>query len=401
MKKVVFSLLDTPAFGGAEQYLYTALSFLAESGYAIVLATNNKDVQGEMEKRVKTDKLTEFKIINLPYRLDAIGNWKGLVKYFIGLPQATFWFILALIKLRKNGDVICFFPGFTDRLSFSPIVHMFHVPLIWLEYGPLEPTFARNHGFPKLLYFMVKNLPDRIITISQHTKKSLIQAGRIDRHTISIVYPGVKTYSTAQLHSLRKQGRNLLHSIGRKDFRVVVTVARLAQEKEIDLLLQAWKLYIQSSKSKCLLLIIGDGPEKEKLVQLACSLGVEKSVYFTGFISTIEKEKWLSCANLFIFPSQWELEGFGMTIVEAIALGVPVISSGSGPQKEIVIEGVNGLIFRPHTADALALKITEFFSQTTTFSIESKKLLEHSFTLNVMKKRLVSIFSDTVQSSRH
>lgn len=330
MSSIIFSLLDTPAYGGAEEYLLTVLFHASTRGHRVVLATNNV--------QVKEKAIGKIDVIDLPYRLDAIGNWKGLIKYFLALPGALFWI---LYTIRKFQITICLFPGFTDRLSFSPLVKALGCRLLWLEYGPLEPTFKRNYRFPKLLYALGRPFPDRVITISEWTKQSLITVGKIPANKIQVIYPGVQRQ---EIRDKRQKKKPM----------VVVTVARLAKEKEIDLLLQAWKKVDRKNRQ---LLVIGDGPERAALEAQAQQLGIAKSITFTGFISTKEKEQLLLQADLFVFPSAWNLEGFGMTTLEAMSYGIPVITSGSGPQREIVEDEMSGWYFSPHTVHALAQKI--------------------------------------------
>lgn len=360
---MIFSLLDTPAYGGAEEYLLTALFHFQATGRNVVLATNNSQVKAKCEGKIVA--------IDLPYRLDAIGNWKGLVKYFIALPGAIVWLIRTIWKFQE--PVTCLFPGYTDRLSFSPLVKWLNCKLIWLEYGPLEPTFVRNHGFPKFLYAIGRSFPDKVVTISQWTKKSLIRIGKIPSEKIQIIYPGVEA----------NEGKR--EKVKGKRF-TIVTVARLAKEKEIDLLLRAWSK-IDYSHAK--LIIVGDGPERKYLEELAKDLHITNSVTFTGFVPTQKKYQLLADADLFVFPSAWELEGFGMTTVEAMAAGLPVITTGFGPQSEIVVDGKTGWYFRPHDSDDLAERIRVAFtsSDIQKVGLMSKKRANEFFFIDKMFRK--------------
>lgn len=330
MPNTIFSLLDTPAYGGAESYLLDVLTHLQRSGYRVVLATNNEQVRSLAPAGIT--------VIKLPYRLDAIGNWKGLVKYFLALPASIYWLISTLQQLQQNASVVCLFPGYTDRLSFSPFIKWFGYSLIWLEYGPLEPTFDRNHGFPRLLYAIGRPYPDRVVTISEWTKRSLVKLGKIPAEKIEIIYPGVET-------GLRPVSSKV------KGRMTVVTVARLAKEKEIDLLIKAWSM-LQPTKAH--LQIIGDGPDRDTLEEHVVTLGLEDQISFLGFVTDTKKAELFQHADLFVFPSAWDLEGFGMTTIEAMAAGLPVISTGYGPQAEIVSDGTTGWTFTPHDAKDLA-----------------------------------------------
>ena len=104
------------------------------------------------------------------------------------------------------------------------------------------------------------------------------------------------------------------------------------------------------------LIIIGSGPEEEKLRKLVLDLSISQSVTFTGQVSN--PYSILKRCDLFILASIWE--GFGMVIVEALTLGVPVIASdiNSGPQ-QILENGKYGKLFNPYDSLELSLIIQE------------------------------------------
>jgi glycosyltransferase involved in cell wall biosynthesis len=377
-KSVIFSLLDTPAYGGAEEYLLTALECLRQDGHPIVVATNNREVRDTIPDA--------FSVLPLPYRLDAIGNWKGLIKYFLALPGALVWIWRTIRRLqREYEEVTCLFPGFSDRLSFSPLVKRLGCTLIWLEYGPLEPTFKRTHGFPKLLYAIARPYVDRVITISQHTKKSLIETGKINPNKIDLLYPGIKEVNPAHY---RKQESRLRSKYKLGERNIVITIARLAHEKEIDFLIHAWVAVVKKKKN-IVLIIVGNGPMRHELEELVRVLRIEKSVVFTGFIDSEEKRCLLSISSVFVFPSSWELEGFGMTTAEAMMMGVPVVTSGAGPQAEIVENGKTGVYIEPHTQQGLAKTIQKVLN-TPTSSLGKKGRMRalKLFSISQMKHTL-------------
>ncbi len=373
-KIAIFSLLDTPAFGGAEQYLFSHLQFLSKNGYEIVLATNNKVVKKEIFSRLTKKEQRTFHIIKLPYRLDAIGNWKGLVKFFINLPIALVWCFNTLRRLKKEyQQVICLWPGFSDRLVFSPLAKLFNLSLIWIEIGPLEPTFKRNWGFPRLLYQFSEQFPNHIVTISQFSKKSILKNTHFREKNISLVYPGTRLYSRKVLGGFRKKAIAF-----RKEENIVTTkpigvVARLADENEVDMVLRAFSEYVQKHfKNDVKLLIIGDGPQRHQLQKLARSLQITNRVHFLGFVSEEEKRIILSTCSFFIFPRAWELDGFGMTTIEAMSLGLPALTTDFGPQIEIVTNGKEGFRYKPHNSKDLA------------------KYIEKMMKLNFSKRSLMS-----------
>jgi glycosyltransferase involved in cell wall biosynthesis len=93
------------------------------------------------------------------------------------------------------------------------------------------------------------------------------------------------------------------------------------------------------------LLLVGDGPDRENLEGLSRSLGLEGIVVFAGQRRDIARL--LAMADLFVFPSVYE--GFGIALVEAMAMGKPVVASRVEGILEIVTHEVSGLLIEPHS----------------------------------------------------
>lgn len=140
---------------------------------------------------------------------------------------------------------------------------------------------------------------------------------------------------------------------GASEKKQFVFVGRLSPEKGIDTLLAAWTLLQEKDAlTGHELIVIGEGPERTRLEQLAVGL----SVKFTGQKPTEEVYEMIGQSKGLIFPSEW-YETFGRVAVEAYAEGVPVIASAIGAVQELVIDGETGFLFEPGSAADLAEKI--------------------------------------------
>ncbi len=398
-KSVIFSLLDTPAFGGAEQYMFSHLYNLSHQGYHIVLATNNPTVEKEISSRLTPADKQTFHIIRAPYRLDAIGNWKGLVKFFISLPYALWWCAQTLKTLKQHyAEVICLWPGFSDRLVFSHLANYFSCPLIWIEIGPLEPTFKKNFGFPKLLYRLAEKLPDHVITTSLFTRTSILSNSSIRSEEITLIYPSTRIFSELQLQKYRKLSDIFVKKMKIKSQEIIVTMARLAHENEIDNVITAFSKYVTAHKqSTTILVIIGDGPQREELIKQTKHLHLTERIRFTGFLTEQEKFNVLSRAKFFIFPRAWELDGFGMTTIEAMSLGIPVLTTDFGPQIEIVSDGKEGYRYLPHNSDDLAEYIAKVMDLKTSTNNKMRQSAKKRATY-FAEARLHTIMLETIRA---
>ena len=362
-KKVIFSLLDSPSFGGAEQYVFGHLRFLNRNGFNILLATNNETVKKEFLKRLNPKERKTFVITRLPYKLDAIGNLRGLIKFFLSLPKATIWCFLTLKRLKKDfEEVTCLWPGFSDRLVFSPIAKFYGCSLIWIEIGPLHPVFERNFGFPKILYRLSERFPDALVTTSLYSMRSILRYSKISKEKVNLIYPGIKTFPERRLTKAKK-GSLIIFSV----------VARLAHENEVDMVIRAFSLYLKTGTKNVRLWIIGTGPQEEKLKELTRTLSLNNYVHFFGFLNEDEKIQKIRASDFFIFPRAWSWDGFGITTIEALSQGIPVLTSRFGPQIEIIRDDIEGFLYKPHDPLDLSRKMVKIVNLPKRKSSEMQK----------------------------
>lgn len=165
-------------------------------------------------------------------------------------------------------------------------------------------------------------------------------------------------------------------------------VGTLRWEKGHQFLLEAWQqLHLQNRLStKHHLLIIGDGPLRSELEAQATEL---PNVHFLGSVS--DTRSILRCLDLFVLPSV--NEGFGIAIIEAMAAGVPVISTRSGGIPEVVAEGT-GVLVPPENSAELATAIEQNIDRNTTQMIAAaRQRVEDHFTPAAYVDRLESIYA--------
>jgi glycosyltransferase involved in cell wall biosynthesis len=144
-----------------------------------------------------------------------------------------------------------------------------------------------------------------------------------------------------------------------KDTAVIGTVARLVQRKGIDVLLRAFG--ILCSRHRAHLVVVGDGPLGEELRALAHQLRIEDAVSWLGFQA--DPIKWLQAMDVFALPSR--LEGSPNAILEAMAMGLPIVATAIGGVVDLLKEGKNGLLMPPDDPDALAKALDRLLASTS------------------------------------
>jgi glycosyltransferase involved in cell wall biosynthesis len=139
------------------------------------------------------------------------------------------------------------------------------------------------------------------------------------------------------------------------DGSVLAFAGRLGPQKAVGVLLDAL-----ADAREVTLVIAGDGPERATLERRAGELGLGSRVRFLGSVPREEVLRLFGAADASVLPSAWE--NFPHTVVEALAVGCPVIATAVGGVPEVVQDGVNGLLVPPGDPEALRDGIRRFFS---------------------------------------
>ena len=126
-------------------------------------------------------------------------------------------------------------------------------------------------------------------------------------------------------------------------------VKSLAPKYGVDLLLRAFcglcsDADVRDAQPACRLLIVGDGPQRDELPQLAAQLGIAERTQFVGAVAHTEVPHWLHQLDIYAAPSRLDSESFGVAVIEAGACGLPVVVSDAGGLPEVVVDGETGLV---------------------------------------------------------
>ena len=144
---------------------------------------------------------------------------------------------------------------------------------------------------------------------------------------------------------------------------IIGTVKRLKKKYGIDTLIRAFhqvKLGLEDRKEISLkLLIVGDGVERNALIRLTHELRISDYVEFTGHVPNAEVPNYLNTIDVFVALSRLESESFGVAIVEASAMGIPVVCSNIGGLPEVVKDGETGFLVEVDNTSAAADRILE------------------------------------------
>lgn len=205
-----------------------------------------------------------------------------------------------------------------------------------------ERTMGQESHWRYWLSRTTDPLTDRVACVSQQVAKFVIKEIGISREKIVVIPNGIDTQDFEHLPAKRQVRADLGFFL---DSALVGIVARLTPVKRLDVLLQAMVLMNDVPA-----VIVGSGPEQDRLEILSNQLGLMKRIHFVGYQSNVSK--WLAAMDIFVLTSDWE--GMSNALLEAMAAGLPVVATAVGGVPEVVVDGVTGLLVPPRDPQALA-----------------------------------------------
>ena len=175
------------------------------------------------------------------------------------------------------------------------------------------------------------------------------------------IAPGIDTE-----HFRPRNSEGLRESLNLADKKVIVCVARLVHRKGQDRLIEGMPK-ILSSIPNAHLLIVGEGPHRQKLVKRVNQLKINDNVTFVGRIGYEQLPEYICVGDLFAMPSRsrflgLEVEGLGISYLEASACGLPVIAGASGGAPDAVDQGKSGVVVSGVDNDAIVKAVISFLN---------------------------------------
>lgn len=236
---------------------------------------------------------------------------------------------------------------------------------------------------------MLMRSADSIQVISSYLRDFSIRQGA--SAPIEVVPNGVdeKLFATRYRDT---EIRSLRGYLGIKDEYVAVTTSRLVYKNGLDILIDAVaKFKEKRGNIKCL--IIGDGPDMEKLKVKCKKLKVENNVVFLGHVRQNDLPLYFAIADMFVRPSR--SEGLGNSFLEAMSAGVPVIGTPVGGIVDFLKDGETGFVADPENSDSVAFKMHEILSdpaRTKKITQRAQELVLRSYSWGIVAKMMRNIF---------
>lgn len=204
------------------------------------------------------------------------------------------------------------------------------VPMITTLHGT-DITLVGNHPTYKEAVTFSINESDVVTSVSESLKRDTLRLFNVDKD-IKVIPNFIGLQKTERVSPCK---RSVMASA---DELIVTHISNFRKVKRVDDVVRVFYGIQQQLPAK--LIMVGDGPDREIADQLCKDLGIKKKVLFLGNTSDIDRI--LCFTDLFLLPS--ESESFGLSALEAMAAGVPVVSSNAGGLSEVNEEGVSGYL---------------------------------------------------------
>ena len=381
MRYNLLYVFDNLEFGGGERGFVQIINSLNRTRYKIMVACLPTEVFIE---KVKGNEV-QINSVDMRNRFN---------------PMA----ILRLVNLMKREDVDIvhsqgvradFFARMAAKLARVPVV----VSTVQMPVEGFNVNTIKKVIYTALNRFS-EHFVDGFIVVSDALEKMMIEKQRIESQRVVKIYNGIEIdeyrmdYDKEAIHvksSLREE-------MGlKKDIPIIGVIGRLVWQKGFEYFIEAIPGLLKKFKD-ARFLIVGEGKLEEELKLKSKRLGLEDKLIFTGFRSDIKEV--LASIDVFVMPSL--LEGLPMTLLEAMAMGTPIVATDIDGITEVLDNGKTGLLVPPKDTKALTDAITYLLvhsDKAYQIGLTARKVVEERFRVDVMVQKVEEVYEELLRQN--
>jgi glycosyltransferase involved in cell wall biosynthesis len=395
LKICIFTETYYPEVGGGETQARALAESLVANGFSVILITRRSN--------------SSFKRIEcvgsvVVYRLPPAG--KGHLKKW-GL---LFTSLPALIKLRRQYDLI-FVSGYRVIGTIAVLVSNLLGKACILKadsLGEMSGTFFRDglakvrlspSFFPFRLFLFLRNKilkhANLFVAISSEVEKELLSHS-VNPGDIQIIPNSVDTKKFHPVSNDEKLKLRIKLGLPRNHI-ILIYTGRLVSYKGLPLLLDVWQK-IRHKYNNVNLLLVGSGSLdihncESNLKEFVKQHGLQESVCFAGALENVHY--YLQASDIFVFPTL--REAFGISLIEAMACGLPVVSTHVGGIKDILQQRYNGLVAKPGNFQEFYDSLDALINDTllsNSLGKEARQTAENKYSTRIVTQGYIEIFKN-------
>lgn len=353
-KNLLITLDFPPIHGGVATYYYNVCQNLPADKIVVIAP--------EDPNALKFDQLQNFPIIrknlaNLkpsPRILKALDTikWASAISYLEKVVKNH------RIEMIQVGQIL---PLGTVALALKMKKK---IPYVIYAHG-LDVAAAQKFERKKRLIKKIIKHADGIVANSNFTKNEIVQLGA-DPDKVIVVYP-CPNLEPEQASEVTVQ--EVIKNYHLQNKKIILTVGRLVERKGQDMVIKAMPLILKRVPN-AIYVIVGTGPDKKRLETLAGENKLGEYVKFVGTVPNKYLAAFYELCDVFIMPNRQlkngDVEGFGISFLEANAFGKPVIGGRSGGAPEAILDGRTGLLVSPENVLDVAEKTSQLLLDKST-----------------------------------
>lgn len=314
----------------------------------------------------------------LPYDLELYGNYGCLQIHTLSR--------LFLFLTQNRYDVV-HAHLLWSMMFFTPMAALFRVPVRFNHDHALDVVRYREYRQPRLLS---NRLSHHTIAVSSSVSTFLCQEEKMPADKITVINNSVDFSRFSRRNEPNEQERVRRNWDLPADAFVIGGVGRLGYQKNFPLFLEV-AAEVCAQFSQAIFVIAGEGPDQASLEEKSRDLGIASRVRFLGFVK--EMPEFYQCLDLLLLTSHFE--GTPLTILEAMAMGVPVVASQVDGVGEVLEEGKNAILVPPGHRDLFVQGISQLVrnqSQWQQFSNAGQEKVRQCHSVEVMVRQVESLY---------
>lgn len=369
--KIIFFIYELGS-GGAARTMLNIVNNIDRNKYSPVLVTLNYN--GDYEAHLQPDVL----FVKL--------SKKRLRSAIIPLAK--------VIRKERADIVFSTIPNYNTIAILARLLSLTKAKNIVREAAYLGGT--KKTDLKLRLYGILYKFASHVIALSEGVKENIVNRYKVAADKITVIYNPV---DIDRIQQSVEEGHIAKQHIGlfQRENPVIITAGRLVEDKDHKTLLYAFAKVRKHLNT--ILVILGEGKLESDLKQLAHKLNVEKSVFFLGFQNN--PYVYFKHADVFVLSSR--REGFGHVLAEALATGLPVVSTKAKPGAvEVLQNGMYGVLSEVEDSEGLAENIYSILIQSeeqTRNIVEQGKKRVNEFHVDDIIKQYEYVFESTIKRS--